>query len=126
MTVFFDSDKLKKYANGDLRQYIYLFQLHCENKLLPRNIRGSLVGRSFLLNPISFLKDKQTDILFKIQYIELAARRDYSLYKLYGYKSLDTSFYPDLNIPKIQNNPLLQLDNRHINFKYEEINGNKF
>jgi len=92
--------------------------------LRPDNIRlrskKPLHGTSYLLNPEKLFSDKTTDLLFKSQYIKLTARRDYSLYKEYGYKGLHRSFFPDLNIPAIKNNPLLRITDTEILFKYEE------
>lgn len=79
-----------------------------------------LKGNSFLLNPTPIFEDRNTDILFKIQYIKLAGRRDYHLYKQYKYKRLDTSFFPDLAYDSIKYNPLLEINPKEIIFKLEE------
>lgn len=76
---------------------------------------------AFLLNPEGFFSDKSTDIGYKAQYIRLAGRRDYSLYKTYSIKSLDLSLYPDINLGAIRHNPLLTIAKNHIYFKFEEL-----
>ncbi len=80
----------------------------------------NLAGTSFLLNPEKFFKDKTTDIIWKAQVIRLAGRRDYMHYKMYGYKFLDLSFFPDISINSIQSNPLIEIKQNKIYFKYEE------
>lgn len=75
-------------------------------------------GSSFLINPKELFMDiSHTD--FKAQYILLAGRRDYTLYKEYKITTLDLSFFPDLQIDKIKNNPLLDITTQHIKFKFE-------
>lgn len=81
--------------------------------------RVPLVGYSFLLNPADFFKDKNTDIIYRVQYIKLAGMRDYSLYKQYKYTGLQTSFFPDLAVDNIKYNPLLTIKPTEILFKYE-------
>ena len=78
-----------------------------------------LTGNSFLLFPEPLFIDN-TDILYLVQYIKLAALRDWNLYKQYKYKSLQTSFFPDLNYDAIRSNPLLKITPTQITFKYEE------
>lgn len=88
-------------------------------------IKKSLAGSSFLLNPEDFFADKTTDIRYLAQYLRLSARRDYSLYKLYRIKYLDLTYFSDLNLPALESNPLLEITNNQIKFKYEELtNGN--
>ncbi len=86
-------------------------------KLLPSKV--SLAGHSYLLNPKDLFEDKGTDILYKLQYVKLAARRDYMLYKQHKYKALQTSFFPDLNYDAIKSNPLLKITQSEISFLYE-------
>lgn len=96
-------------------------------KALPRTNKHlkftevDLKGSSYILNPEPLFKDKSTDILFKIQYIKLAGRRDYLLYKQYKYKRLDTSYFPDLIYDSIKYNPLLEVTPKEIIFKLEEF-----
>ncbi len=80
----------------------------------------NLAGYSYLLHPDRFFKDKTTDIIWKAQVIRLAGRRDYSLYKMYGFKFLDLSYFPDIDINAIESNPLITIKENKIYFKYEE------
>jgi hypothetical protein len=85
-----------------------------------------MYGESFLVNPLAVFDDRTTDPLYIRQYINLAGRRDYAMYKLYGIKYLDLSYYPDLDISKIKHNPLLKIAGNKLYFKYEEtLNGNR-
>jgi len=77
-------------------------------------------GTSYLTAPGELFFDRNTDVLFKSQYIQLAARRSYQQYIDLGYKHLDLSYYPDLKIDAIKYNPLLTIDNNKLYFKYEE------
>lgn len=82
----------------------------------------SLVGYSFLTNAVPLCANLEIhDPFHVLQYVKLAARRDYALYKKYGVTYLDTSFYPELAINLIKANPLIQINNKLIYFKYEEI-----
>lgn len=78
-------------------------------------------GKSFLLNPEPFFNDKSVDSVYKAQYIRLAGRRDFNLYKQYGIKSLDLTLYPDIDLTAIKSNPLLIIANKQITFIHEEI-----
>lgn len=77
-------------------------------------------GPNFLLKASRLLADIQTDRLFIIQYIKLAARRNWHFYKDLGHKFLDLSYYPDLNLNAIKYNPLLIINDEKLYFKYEE------
>jgi len=124
MTIFFDLTKLEEQSCNASDKFMSMLEFHY-SKQLPTKYRRlqpskvSLHGNSFLINPLDLFKDKSTDILFKLQYVKLAARRDYNLYKQYGYKSLQTSFFPDLNIGAIRHNPLLTITPTEVQFKYE-------
>lgn len=76
-------------------------------------------GTSFLLNPSAFFKDKSTDISHKVQYLRLAGRRDYQLYKQYGIRYLDLTLFPDVDLALIRSNPLLHASQNKLHFKYE-------
>ena len=96
------------------------------NKKLPNSwakykpSKVPLAGTSFLLYPYPLFQDKVTDILYKLQYVKLAARRDYTFYKEYKCSALQTSYFPDLNYEAISSNPLLIITKSEIYFKYEE------
>lgn len=82
--------------------------------------RTQVLGHSFILNPEPILNDNVTDPSYLVQYIRLAGRRSYALYKLYKLKYLDLSYYPDIALEKIKHNPLLNIANNKIYFKFEE------
>lgn len=128
MTLFFNIEVLEKETNGDLNYLIIALEYWYKKQKLPRNARQkykpltkSLFGKSFLLNPSEFFKDQNTDIIFRAQYLKLAARRDYTLYKLYGLRTLDLSFFPNINLQLIEANPLISINNKNLHFKYEDI-----
>jgi len=79
-----------------------------------------LNGLSFLKNAKDFFLDKNVDILYRAQYIDLAGRRSYQQYKDLNYTYLDLTYYPDININAITYNTLLIIKNNKIYFKYEE------
>lgn len=119
--LFFNLEKLEAL---ELEDYIpALKTLHYG--LLPsrKNAKryGNLHGNSFILKPCKLLNDKTTDILYIIQYIKLAGRRNYALYKTHSLKYLDLSYYPEINVNNINHNPLLYIANNKIYFKYEEL-----
>ena len=80
----------------------------------------SLVGgASFLVNPSELFNDRSIIDTYKAQYIILAGKRDFNLYKEYKVTTLDLSYFPDLQLEKLKNNPLLDIAQQHIKFKYE-------
>jgi hypothetical protein len=130
MALFFDLQTLETKTRNDSRKLVETLRLHYLKKIAPKNVRdlvkplSNLVGTSFLLNAKALFEDKTTDIVYKAQYIRLAGRRDYLLYKLYGYKHLDLSYFLDINVNTIKHNPLLTITENKIYFKYEELNKN--
>lgn len=127
MTLFFDLKKLELESISDPERFIALLSYHYFGRIPPafksrfKVPKTTLKGKSFILNPEPILSESLIHISYKVQYIKLAGRRDYFLYKLYGLKSLDRSYFPDLNIESIQQNPLLIIEPTQIKFKYEEI-----
>jgi hypothetical protein len=131
MILFFNLDLLEtKTANNPDYMCVALFKLykgikvptHSRNKYPPIPLLG--VGSGFLLNPEDFFNDYSTDVIYKAQYIKLAGRRDFTLYRTLGIKYLDLSYYPDILLDNIRTNPLLKIANNTIKFKYEELYGN--
>lgn len=125
MALFFNLDTLESQAGTDSRKLLALLEYHY-TKNPPKSIytkykpsKVSLHGYSFLLNPEPLFRDSSTDILYKVQYIKLAARRDYSFFTMYGSKTLQTSSFPDLRYDVIRSNPLLKITPTEIYFKYE-------
>lgn len=120
MTLFFNWKNLNTETKGNPIKIVTTLRAFNDKKMLKAGLRDKLKGSSFLLQPNKILNDNIVDILYIYQYLFLAARRDYSLYKLYGVKSLPLSHYPDINISSIRSNPLLIVTNNEIHFKYEE------
>lgn len=133
MTLFFNLTTLENETCNDPAYLVIALQKFYNGQKFPKNIKEQYkpikalkAGTSFLLNPNSLFDDKSTDILFKAQYIRLAGRRDYQMYKQYKIASLDLSMYPDINSAAVRNNPLLKIANNQLYFIYEELkNGNQ-
>ena len=109
MLVFFDLHKLKTYAGGDYRKVFELLSYMDAGPkpkwfLYPAKI---LTGPSFILNarPLSANLSIH-DPNHVMQYLNLAAYRDYATYKLYAMAYLDLSFFPDISLDTIKHNPL--------------------
>lgn len=127
MTLFFNLQTLETKTECNPQKLVESLKLHFLGKTLPKNARDTvkpiknLVGTSFLLNAAPLFADKTTDIVYKAQYIRLAGRRDYVLYKLYSYRYLDLSYFLDIDLNALKYNPLLTITENKIHFKYEEI-----
>lgn len=113
--LFFDLTKVEKEAKYEPRNIFKVLKDHSDRP------NKSLMGQSYLINPYDLIVSKQ-DILYKLQYLRLAARRDYALYKHYMYKALDLSYYPEVDKSLIIPNPLLILNNNTIKFIFDEQN----
>ena len=132
MTLFFNILVLEQETLCDPDYLVQALKFHWQKRTIAKHkhsvykpIQKSLAGSSFLLNPTDFFKDKTTDIRYLAQYLRLCGRRDYSLFKSHRIKYLDLSYFSDLNIPALESNPLLEITNKQIKFKYEELtNGN--
>lgn len=123
MTLFFNLELLETESLCEPKLMLVLLEKHFNKKLIPKNSRElarykNLAGHSFLLNPKPLFEDT-ADIAHKAQYIRLAGRRDYGLYKLYKLTYLDLSFFMEINLDLIKHNPLLELTSNKIHFKYE-------
>lgn len=132
MTLLFNLEYLDSISTGttsyiDTLRYYY----HKVLVLPPPGVskkfrRASMIGTSFLLNPKDLFNDKSTDPSYVVQYIKLAARRDYAMYKVFSITYLDLTLYPDIDRSKISHNPLLKIAGNKLFFKYEEIShGNR-
>lgn len=127
MALFFNIDNLERIAKRDPSQLVQVLENFYKgsppkkNKYstLPQYNRKDLFGDSFILNPGELLASKH-DPAYVAQYIRLAARRSYLLYKLYKFTGLDLRLYPDIDISKIKHNPLLKIVNSTIYFKFED------
>lgn len=125
MITFFDFNSIKKEAKDSSKKFITILDV-LHNKKLPNlrtgvpHVRSKLSGSSFILNLSKLLENcKNYDPDHVVQYIELCSKRDYLLYKAYGIKELDLSFYPDIKLEVIKHNPLLHIVKNKIYFKYE-------
>jgi hypothetical protein len=123
MALFFNLELLEAESQCDPKLMLSMLENHFNKKLIPknnrdRNIYRNLSGHSFLLNASLLFKDT-TDIAYKAQYIRLAGRRDYSLYKLYKVIYLDLTYFKDIDLDAIKHNPLLDIKNNKIYFKHE-------
>lgn len=114
-TFFFDLIKLEKLAKNDLCRFMEILEAEYNTILALSKISG----KSFLLKPKQLFKAK-IDTVYKVQYVRLAAKRDYFLYKQYGFNGLDLSLYPDLHTNNIKYNPLLEISNNKLTFKLED------
>lgn len=121
MTLFFNLSKLEKEAGSSSLKFLDILKKYHDKK--PTVVASAPIhNSSFLLNPIPIIsRYEKEDVNFYVQYVKLAARRDYTLYKYHGVTYLDTSFFPDLAYHSIRNNPLIHLVNNKLYFKYEEI-----
>lgn len=121
MALFFDLTSIQKEAKCNPNTILTIFDSLSNNL----SLGSKFVGTNFLLNPKGLLTRKTNiDILYKIQYIVLASKRDYINYKLYNFAGLDLSLYPDLNRKAIASNPLLEIKNNILYFLYEERDKN--
>lgn len=123
MALFFNLELLEAESHCDPKLMLSMLERHSGKRLIPKNKRDTnnyrnLAGHSFLLDANSLFQDP-SDIAHKTQYIRLAGRRDYSLYKLYKVIYLDLSYYKDIDLNLIKHNPLLKITDNKIYFKYE-------
>lgn len=125
MTVFFDINKLEKSAGTDSQYLLNLLAFHYYNGahrsrfIKKADLYKNFSGKNWILNPEPLFLDRSTDPIFLAQYVKLAARRSYTMYKLYSFKYLDLSFYPEISISAIKYNPLLIIQQNKVYFKHE-------
>lgn len=100
---------------------------YCASGKIPKNNRSKylqvqkhkvMFGPSFLVNEGVLSNNSIQEYLD--QYILLAARRSFSMYKLCGYTRLALDMYPDLNKRAIKYNPLLKLTDTELVFLPDE------
>lgn len=124
MPLFFNLEELLKFSGGSsvkfmdiLRDYYFTVSNkgHYNNKYSV-NIKGT----SYLLRPLELI-DYNIYVDYKVQYVKLASLRDYTLYKLFNDKSLNLSYYPEIDAEKLKHNKLLTIKNNKVYFKLEEI-----
>jgi len=118
MTLFFNLSLLESETQCDSTKLVETLRLHFIRKSIPKNQYSkikpifNLKGNSFLINPAILFTDTNTDIVHKAQYIRLAGRRNYAIYKHYGYTYLDLSYYSDIDLNAIKSNPLLKINRK--------------
>jgi hypothetical protein len=125
MTLLFDLSRLERAAGTSAEYLRELLLYYYSGKPPSRKIKRAhlginLRGKSYLLNPLPVLTDRATDPIYISQYIKLAARRSYTMYLFYKLTFLDLAYYPDIDVSKIQHNPLLTIANNKIYFKHED------
>lgn len=125
MTLFFSLEKLEKQAQGSDPKFMQILSDFYQQKTLKRpslnKVRFKPInGSSYLLNPQPLFA-QHVDIAYVVQYVRLAARRDYTLFTMFKEIRLDLSYFPELDINSLNRNPLLIVKNKHIQFKFEEI-----
>lgn len=123
MSYYFNLQLLETESKCDPKLMLSMLERHFGKKLIPKNkhdrlVYKNLAGYSFLLSVVPLFNDSADDA-HKAQYIRLAGRRDYNLYKLYKITYLDLSYFKDIDLDLIKNNPLLDINNNKIYFKYE-------
>jgi hypothetical protein len=116
MTLFFSYDKLSS-LKSPKKILQAMHKLYMQHPLYTKYI-----GNSFLLNPsplfIANISDRDKQV-----YVHYASLRNYSDYKILGFKGLDISLYPDIiNYTELKNNPFITVKNNIASFKYEELN----
>ena len=124
MTFFFNLDNLEKESCNNSTTFMAILDTIYYKKLPNRRkgikpVKLNMHGSSFILNLEPLLKLSDIDTIYIVQYIKLCAKRDYNMYKMFGVKTLDLSYYPDINLSAIKSNPLLQITKSEIHFKYE-------
>ena len=126
MTLFFNISLLEQDTQCNPKLMVEKLKLWYSRKRIPKSYDAkikpisNLFGDSFLLNPESFFSDTNTDIAYKSQYLQLAGRRSYNDYKLYGATYLDLSYFEDIDLDKLKTNPLLAIKQNKIYFKHED------
>lgn len=132
MALFFNIKLLEEQSGTNLEKLVALLRYHYNKVTVApyrakyKPSRTSLHGSSFLLNPEPLLSNTLLNTTHVAQYIQLAGRRDYLMYKLLNQTHLDITYFPDLNLDAIKYNPLLIVSNQLIKFKFEEFkNGTK-
>ena len=127
MALFFNIENLEKVCGGNYVKLVQVLESFYKGTIpknayskLPKYDRKDLFGESFLLNPAD-LFNSNAEIAYKAQYIRLAARRSYFMYKTHKFTGLDLRLYPDVDLGLIKPNPLILLtDNSTIKFKFED------
>jgi len=127
MILLFNLENLETVTKGDPKLLRLTLKHFYQNAPVKANYRytqysrNKMYGKSFLRNPEPIIYDNLTDPSYVAQYIRLAARRSYMLFKVYSVTYLDLSSYPDIDTSMLKHNPLLNIANNKIHFKHETI-----
>lgn len=119
--MFFNIHALELAAPNNPEKFIALLGYHYKgvSSYKKKGYRSiNLAGNSFLLNPAPIFNSNDS-LTHKVQYIRLAARRDYTLYKYYNIASLDLSYFPDVDTAKLISNNIVKVVDNKVEFKYE-------
>lgn len=123
--IFFNLQLLLAKAKTDKQIVEAVYNMFIGKTIRKNQADNSLIipslkyGNSFLLKPDKLFNRNLSDV-YVSQYIQLAGRRSYSLYKGYGMRYLDLITYPDIILRNIKHNYLLNIVDDKIYFKYEE------
>jgi len=127
MALFFNFSTVERAAAGDIQKFLLIMRAHHSPRVrLSSSKRKSIpplnyAGYSFLLNPADILSDSQTDPAYIYHYIKLASHRNYADFSVFGRRTLDLSLFPHVSTNHIRHNPLLNVVNNQVHFKYEEL-----
>lgn len=111
--IFFSWEKITKHCNYNLYKVLDVFRSNQYKKF---------DGYSFLLNPEPLLSLHSIYDSEVVEYISIAAKRNYFDAE-YLHNARLSTLYVDVN--KINANRLLKIVGKEILFKYEEIYGNQ-
>ena len=123
MTFFFDLATFEKLCQENILYALNVLDKASRKRIgktdkETKDIQKLSQGSSFILNIHSLINVKANTI-DKAQYVKLAGRRDYFLYKQTGLKDLLISYYPDVHYNNLKYNQLLSINNETIKFKFE-------
>jgi len=126
--LLFDWSMIVKESNNDSYEIINIIHF-LVYKPVPKNLYNfklkkyrekNWLGQSFLLKPEKFLEEEcRCNITDSRSSLELAAKRNYSDYKLYKDSRLNI-IHANISIEKLKRNPLLTLEGDYIIFKWEQ------
>lgn len=130
LLMFFNLDLLEKESKTDQLKFLALLEYHYRGSLPNKNSKykpsvKSLRGHSFILNPEPLFNQDTMIAAYLVQYIKLAGRRSWLDYELQSIRTLDTSYFPDIDLAKLKTNPLLTVTKQLIYFKFEETYNGK-
>lgn len=116
---------ISKAAKGNCDTIVKLLKLLCGIKKHPNREEYLMLGKlknkeldSYILNPAGLLNNNYSSNDICI-YVMLASKRSYARYISNGDSSLPIYVVNDIiNIEKLKNNMILDIDDTHIHFRY--------